>query len=587
MTTAVEAERGEIGADAPVSAAPAGSSGGLTTEEAAGLLRMQRQALYNLFNKHRQLFKMEINGGCRLVWTSQALETARTLLRQREARSEPDGRLSTEEVRALLDVSGHLLRKLQTSLGAQIILTRRGQSLRWPPEAVPLLREALAAWQESAAQEQSGVSTAAVAAQLGLAAERVLALRHLHRIPARRARRGLVWEPAAIERLREAARTPWVQPRRGPREGSSTREVAARVGRPLATVLSLVYRFPERLPVRKEDDRYYSWTAENVASLRALLAELPRRRDFLSTSAAATLLGIPYLRLVSLMRRRRDKLPLVKRDGFLVWSAEAVAIMRHHVARWRATAKDVQPLPQAAAIHSLPGRDFILVAPLEILLFSSPRLGVTARLADLDLQAQGAHPRDAVARLRRHLLLRYQELADQPLRDPGLWAGLQKVIAPRAHRKPARLGGLTVARSPGSKGVPVAVPPVIDPDAFERFEGFRETTLAVFTDPAANATLRGMADLQYTMGLEYSQHWPREPEGSFRHQARAVVADLRHLQGYLAFLGRQGEASELTPAEERISRKCRSLATGVRKIANAFEAELDAVREQAPRPTDV
>jgi len=118
------------------------------------------------------------------------------------------------------------------------------------------------------------------------------------------------------------------------------------------------------------------------------------------------------------------------------------------------------------------------------------------------------------------------------------------------------------------------VPPVIDPDRYERFEGLRETTLASITDPEANAALRSVIDLVYTMALEYAGHWPREPEGSFRHQVRAAVADLRHLQGFLAYLGREAEASELTPAEEHVSRKCASLAGCVREIANALEAEL-------------
>ena len=130
------------------------------------------------------------------------------------------------------------------------------------------------------------------------------------------------------------------------------------------------------------------------------------------------------------------------------------------------------------------------------------------------------------------------------------------------------------------------MPPVIDPNRCERFEGFRETTLASITDPAANATWRAMADHMYNMALEYSSHWPLEPEGSFRHQARAAVADLRHLQGFLAYLGREIEASKLTPEEEHIARRCATLASRVRDIANALEAELDAVREQTPRSAE-
>ena len=77
--------------------------------------------------------------------------------------------------------------------------------------------------------------------------------------------------------------------------------------------------------------------------------------------------------------------------------------------------------------------------------------------------------------------------------------------------------------------------PVIDPDAFEEFEGLRETTLAVFTDAKVNTLLREFVDFVYTVCLEYSKYWPREPEGSFKHQARAALADLRHLQGYLVW----------------------------------------------------
>ena len=140
-----------------------------------------------------------------------------------------------------------------------------------------------------------------------------------------------------------------------------------------------------------------------------------------------------------------------------------------------------------------------------------------------------------------------------------------------------------MAEPPDGKDRRAAAPPVIDPDCYERFEGFRETTLAAITDPDANATWRALGDHMYSMALEYCSHWPLEPEGSFRHQARAAVADLRHLQGFLAYLGREVEASELTPEEEHIARRCATLGSRVRAAANALEAELDAVREQAPR----
>jgi hypothetical protein len=126
--------------------------------------------------------------------------------------------------------------------------------------------------------------------------------------------------------------------------------------------------------------------------------------------------------------------------------------------------------------------------------------------------------------------------------------------------------------------VQVAVPPIIDPDTFERFEGFRETTLALFTDAKANETLRRMADFLYTVCLEHSRYWPSEPEGSFRHQCRAAVADLRHLQGYLALLSElEDNPSE---SKNRIPALCGRLSARVKKIANALEKAL------LPQPED-
>lgn len=122
---------------------------------------------------------------------------------------------------------------------------------------------------------------------------------------------------------------------------------------------------------------------------------------------------------------------------------------------------------------------------------------------------------------------------------------------------------------------PAALPPRLDPDGFERYEGFRETTLAYFTDPESNAGLRRFGELQYTLVLEYWHHWPMGPEGAFRHLARAGVADLRHLQGFFAFLAREREASELTPEEERIAVLCEDLAVRAREIADTLERALD------------
>jgi hypothetical protein len=123
-----------------------------------------------------------------------------------------------------------------------------------------------------------------------------------------------------------------------------------------------------------------------------------------------------------------------------------------------------------------------------------------------------------------------------------------------------------------------AVPPILDPASFDHHEGFRETTLALFTEPQHNQALRVIGDLLYTLAAESSRLWPREPEGSMRHQCRAAVADLRHMQGYLSMLGRELEASVLNNHEGYLSRICNRLAPQVQEIADTLEKELGAWR---------
>jgi hypothetical protein len=80
---------------------------------------------------------------------------------------------------------------------------------------------------------------------------------------------------------------------------------------------------------------------------------------------------------------------------------------------------------------------------------------------------------------------------------------------------------------------PPAIPPVIDPQLFEEFPAFRETFLLYVTDPTANAALRGFGKLLFDGILAAWGDWPDHPEGLFRASLRAVIADLRHVQGAL------------------------------------------------------
>jgi len=124
-----------------------------------------------------------------------------------------------------------------------------------------------------------------------------------------------------------------------------------------------------------------------------------------------------------------------------------------------------------------------------------------------------------------------------------------------------------------------AVPPVVDPEDFHSFEGFRETTLSLFTDPEHNAALRATGRLIYAMAAELSGE-PPEPEGNPRHQLRAAVADLRFLQGFLGMLGRPMECAR-AGHDGHLARVALRLSAQVAEIAAVLDRELGAWRGEA------
>jgi hypothetical protein len=125
------------------------------------------------------------------------------------------------------------------------------------------------------------------------------------------------------------------------------------------------------------------------------------------------------------------------------------------------------------------------------------------------------------------------------------------------------------------KGVQVAaVPPVIDPAAWEDYPAFRETFLMYFTPPGYDAALRTVGEMLHTMILESYDPWPGWPESSTRTELRAAVADLRHLEGFLGAVGREHVASSLSRPDDRLSRFAARQSAEVAKIAHRIEAEL-------------
>ena len=132
---------------------------------------------------------------------------------------------------------------------------------------------------------------------------------------------------------------------------------------------------------------------------------------------------------------------------------------------------------------------------------------------------------------------------------------------------------------------PPALPPVIDPAHFEGFPAFRETFLLYFSEPKGNATLRSLGDLLYTLVLEYWQHWPDQPEGLLRASLRAAIADMRHVQGFLAEWAGPDTAHE-TPHLEHLAKVGGVVARDLGTLADRLEAELGPWRGDVEPPAE-
>ncbi len=119
-----------------------------------------------------------------------------------------------------------------------------------------------------------------------------------------------------------------------------------------------------------------------------------------------------------------------------------------------------------------------------------------------------------------------------------------------------------------------AIPPTIDPAFWEDYPVFRETCLLYISEPRYNAALRMAGEMFFTMLLETYDQWPAWPESSTRTELRAAVADLRHLQGFLAAVGQERNLSSLPPADVRLSRYASGTARMLNRLANSIEREL-------------
>jgi hypothetical protein len=82
--------------------------------------------------------------------------------------------------------------------------------------------------------------------------------------------------------------------------------------------------------------------------------------------------------------------------------------------------------------------------------------------------------------------------------------------------------------------------------------------LAFFAEPPSNTALRIFGRLFHELVVEHYYHWPNWPEGVTATELRAALADLRHLEGYLAAVGRGAPGRFSLGAGHRSLPLCRS-----------------------------
>lgn len=113
------------------------------------------------------------------------------------------------------------------------------------------------------------------------------------------------------------------------------------------------------------------------------------------------------------------------------------------------------------------------------------------------------------------------------------------------------------------------------PEDWETLPAFRQTFLMYITPPGYAAALQGLGEMLYSLILETPVQWPAWTESTTRTELRAAAADLRHLAGFLASVGREREVSSLDAEDAYLSQIAAKLSRQIGHAADGIERELD------------
>jgi len=121
--------------------------------------------------------------------------------------------------------------------------------------------------------------------------------------------------------------------------------------------------------------------------------------------------------------------------------------------------------------------------------------------------------------------------------------------------------------------VPIITPPRVEPAAWQDGDTFSERFLLYVQEEAVRDLLRTIGCALFDAFLNASL--PEWPEGVTVAELRAAVADLRHLHGYLAGVGREHEEAPLTEPETVLSQFAARQAVELARVADEIELALD------------
>jgi hypothetical protein len=110
------------------------------------------------------------------------------------------------------------------------------------------------------------------------------------------------------------------------------------------------------------------------------------------------------------------------------------------------------------------------------------------------------------------------------------------------------------------------------PAGWRELSGFRETCLLHLESDDARA-LRAAGAVLHRLALDGPNPWPG-PGSALVLQARAILADLRYAQGYLAMMGDERRAADLPAAEEELAQAAEQAAHDLASLTQTLETGL-------------